>query len=374
MYQEKLKQKGGIDNIDIDLEDLEDINNFIKDMKIIINDVYDGDFNNHYIFENIFNNLENDNEYNEFFFDFYMVLATKIFEFLIWNRNDDEIYNKFIYRNKFNDRKIHKEDIIKYYEDNKDDNINEEENLINMSVLINNNPIKELLYHIKEIISIIYGYDKDKTLHFYNILARNLKVYFIEHKKELSEGGTEISEEEKGMSDEEENMMIPKEKKGKGIIQKRKNKIIELGRIKILYDKLYNDNILSIRDENNYKYKYLGNTKISDDLTDIIINMCNGREIKKNEINLLNDDEKDLYNLVVRLSKTNKKFINNIDDTKNNIKNKYNIIIGEIEAGNNNDKLLIDLKKIMERMTHIGLISYNQFKTHFKEIKDNYFK
>ena len=156
--------------------------------------------------------------------------------------------------------------------------------------------------------------------------------------------------------------------------EKRKNTLLKLNRINILKEKLLNDNILAIRDENGYRYKNLSNKKVSDNLIDIIIKLSNDDDIKQKDLNILNDNEKELYNLILNLSKLNKKFYNEIDDIKQKLKNRYDLIIGEIESGNNNEKILIELRDIMERLNHMKLITSKQLKEHYNEIKNNYFK
>ena len=55
-------------------------------------------------------------------------------------------------------------------------------------------------------------------------------------------------------------------------------------------------------------------------------------------------------------------------------KNKYNLIIGEIESGNNNIILLKQLKDILEELHHMKLINSKNLKEHYNEIYNNYFK
>jgi hypothetical protein len=157
-------------------------------------------------------------------------------------------------------------------------------------------------------------------------------------------------------------------------IEKRKNELLHIGGIYILKNKLINDNILAIRDENNYRYKNLSNKKVSDDMIDIIIKLNDKNNITQKDINKLNDYEKDLYNLIIKISKLNKTQYNDIDDTKNKLKNRYDLIIGEIESGNNNSELLIQFKDILEQLHHMKMINNKKLNEHYNEIKNNYFK
>jgi hypothetical protein len=163
-------------------------------------------------------------------------------------------------------------------------------------------------------------------------------------------------------------------KKKGGNLPKRKNKLLNIGRINILYDKLINDNILSIKDEKDYKYKHLTNKKVSDNLIDIIVKLSNEEDVKQKEINSLNDNDKELYNLIIKISGSNKKFYNEIDDTKQKLKNRYELIMGEIESGNNNEKILSELKDILEKLYHMKIITYKNLKEHYNDIYNNYFK
>ena len=157
--------------------------------------------------------------------------------------------------------------------------------------------------------------------------------------------------------------------------QNKKNNLLNIGQINILKEKLINDNILAIRDLKNYRYKNLSNKKVSDNMIEILLNLSNNNIVSNKDYNTLDDNEKTLYNLIIKISKLNKtKNFNDIETTKNNIKNKYNLIIGEIESGNNNIILLKQLKDILEELHHMKLINSKNLKEHYNEIYNNYFK
>ena len=55
------------------------------------------------------------------------------------------------------------------------------------------------------------------------------------------------------------------------------------------------------------------------------------------------------------------------------IKNRVEIITGEIEAGNNNNDLLIELNELLLKLANYGVITQKQAKEHIKTIKRDFF-
>jgi hypothetical protein len=158
-------------------------------------------------------------------------------------------------------------------------------------------------------------------------------------------------------------------KKAEGISRKHKN-IVKFGSIGIDKQKLYNDNILSIVDDKNRKIHFMKNKKVSDDFVELLCHNLEGNKVSQREINLLDKDDKNLYNVVLKMAKQHKGQGINIDDTENELKKKFELLEGEIMAGNNNKKLLDDMKELMGNMVRIKLISQNNAISYLKNIKE----
>jgi hypothetical protein len=55
------------------------------------------------------------------------------------------------------------------------------------------------------------------------------------------------------------------------------------------------------------------------------------------------------------------------------MKERLALIEGELEAGNSNKKLLVELHALLHRMARSGLISINAAADHYKALKTIYF-
>ena len=65
-----------------------------------------------------------------------------------------------------------------------------------------------------------------------------------------------------------------------------------------------------------------------------------------NLIKKLNTDERTLLNSIIYMAGLNKKIITNTNETISGLKQKYQVIEGEILAGNDNPELLEELKDV----------------------------
>jgi hypothetical protein len=157
-------------------------------------------------------------------------------------------------------------------------------------------------------------------------------------------------------------------KRGKGL-SKRKDELIQLGNIMIYRNKLYNDNILSIMDINRQKIPYLKNVKISDELLTVFDKLINNIKIIASDLKLLDDGEKIIYDTVLKLSKNHKKHSNNIDNSIKALKERYLAIVGEIQAGNDNDELINELKDVLSKLVSLKVIPHHQMIKQLKLLK-----
>lgn len=153
-------------------------------------------------------------------------------------------------------------------------------------------------------------------------------------------------------------------------------KICSFGKINILLDKLYHKNILSIQTNNGLKIAGFKNTPVSDSFINIIMKLCKGLELSISDFNDIKTTEKDLLNELLIIAGLEKRKIlgsGSSNTTIKNLKERLNIIEGEIEAGNNNEVLKNELYDILFKLVHFNVISEVQARKHFKNIKNNYF-
>jgi hypothetical protein len=138
--------------------------------------------------------------------------------------------------------------------------------------------------------------------------------------------------------------------------------------------KLFLKNILSIQNKHNTKINGFNNVHVSDNFVKIIMNLLKGVNFTNSELQNLTNNEKLLLDNLLILSELNKKFVTGSSTSSlNQLKKDYEILIGEIEAGNNNDLLKKKLYNLLMRMVHFGALSQIQAHKHYKEILKSHF-
>lgn len=167
-------------------------------------------------------------------------------------------------------------------------------------------------------------------------------------------------------------------------IKKRKNKIIvkkgkslkeidkycQFGRNIILLNKLYYQNILSIKDKNGINVQGIPNQKVSDEFVDIIMKICDDKGVNTEK---LNEEELILFSVLISKSKLNKDYNIDIKKSISLLKSKLELIEGEIQAGNDNDKLKKQLYDIVFKLSNIGVISISAARRYYNETIKLYF-
>lgn len=146
-------------------------------------------------------------------------------------------------------------------------------------------------------------------------------------------------------------------------------KVINFGRNKLLLNKLYYNNILSIKDSKMHSIENMPNKHVSDNFVQIIYNIYNNK-IDNNDFNLSNS-EQELLSLLLYMSGLNKK--NNIDikrdDNVKKLKERFTLVESQIKAGNNNPVVKEELKQIIKKLYLFKAISFNSAKDYIKQFK-----
>jgi len=160
---------------------------------------------------------------------------------------------------------------------------------------------------------------------------------------------------------------------GWGIKNKDIPKEANFGNVKILLNKLFYKNLLSVKTLSNGNIYGFPVFKVSNDFIENIMKMLKNEKLTKYNINSLSDVEQEIYNRLLKLAHLNKSYDNNIESMVKKIKNRVEIITGEIEAGNNNNDLLIELNELLLKLANYGVITQKQAKEHIKTIKRDFF-
>ena len=149
---------------------------------------------------------------------------------------------------------------------------------------------------------------------------------------------------------------------------------VPFGKIALDLNKLFYQNILSIKRHNGNKIIGHKNKRVSDNFVDIIMKMFENKPITQSDLRNIKDEQMLYDNLIVQsgLHKL-KKIPTNIEQTSEQMKNRLGLITGEIEAGNSNKSLLNELHELLFKMVRVHLISKNAAAAYYKNIKDQFF-
>ena len=149
-------------------------------------------------------------------------------------------------------------------------------------------------------------------------------------------------------------------------------KLVPFGKIMISPDKLYYRNILQVRTNKGKQLTGISNMRVSETLVSIIMKALEGHRVNKSELNLLSTKERHVYDNLMYMSGGHKHHETTLDKTTHEMKERLDLIEGELDAGNNNPMLIKELHALLHRMARTGLITMNNAAKHYKELKDYY--
>ena len=136
----------------------------------------------------------------------------------------------------------------------------------------------------------------------------------------------------------------------------------------ILLNKLYFQNVLSIKDKKMHSVENFPNVKVSDKLTDILYHMCiKNTKPTKEIINSLNATEKKLFDLLLYVSGLGKNIGTNKDENITELKDRLKLVESQIKAGNNNPVVKKEMKEIIQKLYLYKVISHNNGKAYLKQ-------
>lgn len=153
---------------------------------------------------------------------------------------------------------------------------------------------------------------------------------------------------------------------GRGISLPEVPDIISFGKVNLLYSKLINNNVLSIKDKKNKSIANCKNVTVSDHFVNIVSKIIDNVDIT-NDYHELTEDEKIIYNSLMILSGLSK--VAKVPKPSIQFfKNKVQLLSGEIEAGNDNIKVKEDLQYYLNQLVLFKAITKKQAQTYFNQI------
>ena len=139
-------------------------------------------------------------------------------------------------------------------------------------------------------------------------------------------------------------------------------------------NKLFYQNVLSIKRHNGNKIIGHRNKRVSDNFVDVIMKMFENKPITQSDLKNIKDERLLYDNLIVQSGLHKSKSIpTTIEQTSQEMKNRLGLITGEIEAGNSNKSLLSDLHDLLFKMVRVHLISKSAATKYFNNLKAEYY-
>lgn len=144
--------------------------------------------------------------------------------------------------------------------------------------------------------------------------------------------------------------------------------LIEFGKVKISPRKLYYNNTLVIKHKTGNSLSGIPNTRVSDKFGDIVLGVLQGRQPTVSDFKALDMNEKSLYDSLIRVAGLHKELENNFDETKHQMKNRLELLEGEIGAGNNNPAIKKEMHGLVHKMAACGMVGYGDGRKYLKSM------
>ncbi len=178
------------------------------------------------------------------------------------------------------------------------------------------------------------------------------KVKIPQYQKLPVEYGGSISKNNLGFSHR-------KIKVGKGIGTEEKPKFIQFGKYLLNTPHLYNDSKLTLRFPSGGAIPTIKPINISEDFREFLIDLIENEKISQPLYKSVNEQEKAWFEKVCKGAGLVHKF--NIkpkaDDTESKELTRYKLLVGEVEAGNNNKDIIKELRSLILKFVKSGRMS-----------------
>ena len=144
--------------------------------------------------------------------------------------------------------------------------------------------------------------------------------------------------------------------------------LIQFGKVKISPRKLYYNNTLAIKHKSGHSLAGLPNVQVSDKFVSLIMNLLKGQKPSLKDFTQLDLNEKGIYDTLINIAGLQKEVDNNFNETKQQLKNRLELVEGSIGAGNTNPALKKELHSLLGKMAHTGMIGYGDAKKHYLSV------
>jgi hypothetical protein len=160
--------------------------------------------------------------------------------------------------------------------------------------------------------------------------------------------------------------------KGKGISDRKLPKRMNFGKIALNPHRLYYDNILVVLRQDGGHLLGYKNIPVSDAFVNVLMKIMDAEPVHHQDFKMFSINERELYDNLIHLAGLHKKVENNIDSTRKGMKQRLELIEGEIGAGNTNVNLKHEVKQLLHKMAYGGMISHPQARSHLKQLTSHF--
>lgn len=158
------------------------------------------------------------------------------------------------------------------------------------------------------------------------------------------------------------------ELRGIGVRLRKLPSVVQFGKIHIKPSNLYYENILSIRTSTGQALRAYKDEKISNHLASLIIKLLEGGTVSKNDLRSLSEKEVMIYDNLIRRSQLHKELDNSWDETAIKMKTRFQILEGQIMAGNDNPLIKEELHELLFKMGNAKIITPHDASRYWNEL------
>jgi hypothetical protein len=96
--------------------------------------------------------------------------------------------------------------------------------------------------------------------------------------------------------------------------------------------------------------------EISKELACVVQNLIDTGSVNQRLYNSLQQNDKHLFNTILRVADLHSYIKEDSKDISKTLKNRFNVLVGEIEAGNDNPEIAREARQLIYQLTHSGMI------------------
>ena len=150
--------------------------------------------------------------------------------------------------------------------------------------------------------------------------------------------------------------------KGIKIEEQDKDNYVEFGKFLLNLSRLKSNILRVVYDKTFVNVISMKSTNVSNDFKDLMLELIDTKKVNNFIYKGLSNSEKSLFNKLIKLSGVKSLLNINVDDEYQNKLNRFIIIQGEINAGNDNKELINEGKQILKYFFDFGYINEKNYK------------